>query len=234
MAELRRISGRFCGPPGSGNGGYSAGLLASALGGSVEVTLRRPPPLERALSLVATDERAELKDGELLVAEARRAPVDVTPPPPPSFDHASELSQLYVGHTKHHFPGCFVCGPARTAGDGLRIFPGRQALDQPVAAPWTPDASVAGADGFVPTEVAWAAMDCVGYFGAAAPDYPVCLLGRMTAELFGAVPSGERCVVLGWSLGGEGRKLYAGTALYDSFGKLRGRARQTWILLPKG
>lgn len=227
------IARRFCGPPDSGNGGYSAGKLAKALGGSVEVTLRRPPPLERALSLVVSDERAELKDGELLVAEAKRAAVDVTPPPPLSFERASELSAHYVGHTKHHFPGCFVCGPARAPGDGLRIFPGHESADQPMAAPWVPDASAGATDGSgrVPTEVTWAALDCIGYFAAGAEDFPVALLGRMTAELLGEVSIGERCVLLGWPIAREGRKLHAGTALYDAAGRLLGRARQTWVML---
>lgn len=229
--ESTVVGRRFCGPPDSGNGGYSAGLLARALGGSVEVTLRRPPPLERELSLVVAGERAELKDGELLVAEAKRAAVEVTAPPAVSFERASELSTHYVGFKRHHFPGCFVCGPARAVGDGLRIFPGHEAPEQPMAAPWVPDASLADASGRIPTEVAWAALDCIGYFAAGAPDYPVALLGRMTAELTGEVSVGERCVLLGWPLAREGRKLHAGTALYDASGVLRGRARQTWILL---
>jgi len=38
------IERRFCGPPESGNGGYSCGLLAAHVGGPAEVTLRRSPP----------------------------------------------------------------------------------------------------------------------------------------------------------------------------------------------
>jgi hypothetical protein len=230
-SERVLIAQRFCGPPDSGNGGYSAGLLAQALGGSVEVTLRCPPPLERELALVVESDSAQLKDGEVLVAEARRAPVKVEAPPALSFERASELSALYVGHTKHHFPGCFVCGPARAVGDGLRIFPGHAEPSQPVAAPWVPDASLTDASGHLPTAIAWAALDCIGYFAAAAPDYPLALLGRMTAELLGEVSVGERCVLLGWPILREGRKLHAGTALYDASGTLRGRARQTWISL---
>jgi hypothetical protein len=226
------IDRRFCGPPDSGNGGYSAGLLAAALGGAVEVTLRRPPPLARELTLSAERDGATLRDEELLIAEARVAPLALTPPPAPSFEKARELSASYVGHTEHHFPGCFVCGTARAVGDGLRIFPGRAAPEQPVAAPWVPDASLVDGSGHVPIAVAWAALDCVGYFAVAAPDYPVALLGRMTAELSGELPLGERCVVLGWSLGREGRKLHAGTALYDSSGRVRGIARQTWLSIP--
>jgi hypothetical protein len=44
-----------------------------------------------------------------------------------------------------------------------------------------------------------------------------------------AVAPGERCVVVAWSIGRSGRKLQAGTALYDASGTLRGRSLQTWI-----
>jgi hypothetical protein len=41
--------------------------------------------------------------------------------------------------------------------------------------------------------------------------------------------AGERCVVIGWSLGDEGRKHYAGTALFTGDGELLARAKSTWI-----
>ena len=66
-----RIASRFCGPPESGNGGYSSGLLAGLLGSSVEVTLRKPPPLERTLLAELTGEHAVLSVEGDLVAEAR-------------------------------------------------------------------------------------------------------------------------------------------------------------------
>ena len=41
------VDGRFHGPPGMGNGGYSAGLLAEQFAaGPVEITLKRPIPLD--------------------------------------------------------------------------------------------------------------------------------------------------------------------------------------------
>ena len=44
------IPRRFNGPPDSGNGGYSCGVVAALLDApAVEVTLRAPPPLEREL-----------------------------------------------------------------------------------------------------------------------------------------------------------------------------------------
>lgn len=232
-----RIAARFRGPPQSGNGGYSAGLLtrhwqlASGASGAVEVTLRKPPPLERDLELQLAGERALLTDGAELIAEARSATLDVEPPEAPSWERAAALSHHYVGHARHHFPSCFVCGPGREAGDGLRIFPGAERPGEPVAAPWLPDASLADADGNLPSEMVWAALDCAGYFAVAAPDYPVALLGRMTAEVLSAVRVGERCVVVGWALGREGRKLTAATAVFGKDGMLYGHARQTWILL---
>jgi hypothetical protein len=35
--------------------------------------------------------------------------------------------------------------------------------------------------------------------------------------------------VLGWPLGEEGRKLYAGTALFGEDGRVLGAGRATWI-----
>ncbi|HVY31400.1 MAG TPA: hypothetical protein VHB79_32830 [Polyangiaceae bacterium] len=223
------IAARFCGPPDSGNGGYSAGSLAQQLSGAVEVTLRKPPPLERELAIIERGDHIELAHEGELIAEARSTTLDLAHPEPPSFEGASEQSLHYIGHSKHHFPGCFVCGPARAVGDGLRIFPGASKVGESVAAPWTPDRSLIGAGGAVRPEIMWAALDCVGYFGVAGPDYPVALLGRITAELVGEIGAGERCVVTGWSMGRDGRKLHAGTAIFGDDGRLRAKARQTWI-----
>ena len=48
------VAERFEGPPGCANGGYVCGLLAAHMApGPLRVTLRRPVPLERPLSLAA-------------------------------------------------------------------------------------------------------------------------------------------------------------------------------------
>lgn len=228
-----RIASRFCGPPDSANGGYCAGLLAKALGGTVEVTLRRPPPLEQTLSVELEPAYAQLRFDDLLVAEARHAELDVQVPTAPTVARAEEMSRHYVGHLRHHFPGCFVCGPGRMAGDGLRIFPGAERKGELVAGPFRPNPSLADADGNIGTEFVWAALDCVGYFACARPEYPIALLGRMTAEVLRPFRTDEPCVVVGWSLGREGRKLQAGTAVYSAEGQLIGRARQTWIAMQR-
>lgn len=228
-----RIASRFCGPPDSANGGYCAGLFAKALGGTVEVTLRRPPPLEQTLNVELETGYAQLRFDDLLVAEARHAELDVQVPTAPTLTRAEEMSRHYVGHLRHHFPGCFVCGPGRTAGDGLRIFPGAERRGELVAGPFRPSASLTDAAGNIGTEFVWAVLDCVGYFACARPEYPIALLGRMTAEVLRPFQTDEPCVVVGWSLGREGRKLQAGTAVFSAEGQLIGRARQTWIAMQR-
>src|SRR3982075_2267589 len=70
---------------------------------------------------------------------------------------------------EHLPPTCFVCGPARAQGDGLRIFAGplvRQSRNASAvfAATWTPDPTLAAEDGFVAPEFLWSALDCpTGY-----------------------------------------------------------------------
>ncbi|HEX8216163.1 MAG TPA: hypothetical protein VF577_01745, partial [Allosphingosinicella sp.] len=78
MASTIRIERRFRGPPASGNGGYVAGLLADALGGSdCEVTLRRPPPLDRDLELRRDGSNCALWNGDELIASAASRRVEL-------------------------------------------------------------------------------------------------------------------------------------------------------------
>ncbi len=229
------IAGRFCGPPGSGNGGYVAGLLAATLdrSGPVEVTLRRPVPLDRALRVDGGTLFDE--DGTPLAAARPAAAEDLPPVPrPPGPDAAAAASRHFIGFRAHGVRGCFVCGTSRAEGDGLRIFPGaepaRSGTERHVAAPWTPDASLAGPDGAVRPEFVWAALDCPGAFALMeGPSAEAMLLGRITARLAGTVHPGERCIMLGWPIGAEGRKRFAGTAVFGADGGLRGIARAVWF-----
>ena len=224
------IPARFNGPPTSANGGYACGALAVHLDGTAEVTLRLPPPLERPLDLTVDAERALLHDGELLIAEARPSGVDLAPPRTVTPDEAARATGGYDGFTRHAFPTCFVCGPQRAAGDGLRLFPGPvDGADGIVAAPWTPTADVAGADGAVDPAVVWAALDCPSYFGG--PVGRLAVLGRLTAQLRAAVQVGVPYVVLGWRGSSEGRKHDAASAIVDADGTAVAVARARWIEL---
>jgi hypothetical protein len=211
------IARRFRGPDDSGNGGYTCGVVAGAVGGGdVEVTLRRPPPLEKRL---AVDAVGRVWAGDVLVAETRAAAVDLEPPAPVSWDEAVAAQAPDLGSP---FPHCFVCGHAREPGDGLRVFAG-PVRDGLVAAPWVPDARTEGA------EFVWAALDCPGAYATGVPGRGTVVLGRLAARVERVPQAGERCVAVGWPLGSDGRKHGAGTALFTDAGELLGIGRALWI-----
>lgn len=231
--EQLEIAGRFCGPPRSGNGGYTCGKVAARLSGPVAVRLKAPPPLQTALRLESGTADARLNDGATLIAEARCATLDLPVPPGLSLDEARQASRSYAGFHGHAFPGCFVCGPAREPRDGLRIFPGSAGPHGLLAAPWTPDASLADAAGRVHPEFLWSALDCPGAFAVLPPDGSIAIvLGELCAEIAGELRSGEPCVVTAWPLGVDGRKHFAGSAVYGDDGRLVARARAVWIAVP--
>jgi hypothetical protein len=224
------IDPRYNGPPDSGNGGYVCGAFATALGEDVRVRLVAPPPLDRALRIVTGDTPGAwtLRDGERIVAAAARHTLHLDVPAAPPFTQAVWASQHYPGFRAHPFADCFVCGPHRRRGDGLRIFPGL--LDSGiVAAPWLPADNLDGGDGKIAPEFAWAALDCPGYFAVSGDTGRPMLLGELQAHVDRRVHVGESCTVIGWSLGVDGRKHYSGTALFDEDGELCARARATWI-----
>jgi hypothetical protein len=73
-----------------------------------------------------------------------------------------------------------------------------------------------------------AALDCPGYF-AVIPGERVMLLAQFTAQTERLARVGEPCTVIGWSIGSNGRKHEAGTALFGEDGELCARARAIWI-----
>jgi hypothetical protein len=227
------IDRRFNGPPDSGNGGYVCGALAVAAGADLRIRLVAPAPLDVPLGLTkdATGDWQLASDAGL-VARATPARLHLDVPTPPRYVQAVWASQHYPGFREHDFPDCFVCGPHRRRGDGLRIFPGM--LDSGmVAAPWLPADALDGGDGKVAAEFHWAALDCPGYF-AVSGGRRLMVLGEMHAHVDRRVHTGEPCTVIGWQAGAEGRKHYAGTAIFDEDGELCARALATWIEVKRG
>ncbi|MEU8236808.1 hypothetical protein AB0C07_01020 [Actinoplanes missouriensis] len=210
------IPARYNGPPGTGNGGWCAGVFAQAAGiAQAQVTLRVPPPLEVGLDLRDDGVWA----GGTLVASVEPAgsfpDVGVAPVP-----HAEAViaAKGFPGFTRHPFPGCFVCGPDHP--DGLRIFPG-VLPDGRTAAPWT-----------VPDEVTeptvWAALDCPGGWAAIASGRPY-VLGRITAAIDALPEPGAECVVVGAATAISGRKATVESAVHGPDGRRLAAARAIWI-----
>jgi hypothetical protein len=228
------VASRFRGPVSSGNGGVTAGLLAATLGPGeepVRVTLRQPPPLDTPMEVrPAPGDHAgvHLWAGELLVGEAVAGRFAAGIVEPVDFATATAARTAYRGTTNHPFPECFVCGPGREVGDGMRLTPGVVDAGH-TACVWVPGPSlVAGDDPSVAApEFGWAALDCPGGWTSDIEQRPM-VLGRMTAAIASWPRIGRPHVVVGRLLREEGRKTFTATSLYDE-GRLVGRAEHTWI-----
>jgi len=236
MASIR-IPARFSGPPDSGNGGYTCGLLAAHLGQSGECTLRKPVPLEQEMQVLHADHGLQLKSGDQLIAEA--VPADWPMPEVLRVNFAqaqvaAEHSPAFVGHP---FPTCFVCGPHRQQNDGLRIFPGVVAgLTGPngspvLAAPWIPDPTLSNSPGEIPDEIIWSALDCPTGFAGGFPSVGKLVTGRLAVKILGHPLVGDHCVLVSWPTGVEGRKHFAAAALLGPGSDVLAYARATWIKL---
>ena len=226
-----QIPSTYCGPPNSGNGGYTCGLIAEQIGDCAEVTLRKPPPLDTDLEWNATDEGLQLMQGELLIAEGMPTTLEMEIPLPPTLSEAEAAVPHYIGFQKHAFPTCFVCGPQRSEGEGLRIFTGPLGKQAGVAAPWTPTQSLADDEGKVRTRYVWAALDCPGAYGiyTAIQEHRVVVLGRLTACITTPVHADKTYLVTGWPMGNSGRKHFAGTAIFTAEGELCAYAKAIWF-----
>ena len=245
MTEIL-VPRRFCGPPSSGNGGWSAGALAAVTVDradhadpwpAITVALHQPPPLDTELP-VSTDDgwTVATYDGGP-VARARVADHELAEVPPVPLADAQAATSGYRGFISHPFPSCFTCGTGRDEGDGLRIFPGDLPGDDQsrVAAPWTPHPSVAEdwhayheSDRDASLPVTWAALDCVGGWSTDIEERAM-VLGTITLRLDALPRIGEEHVLVGTARGREGRKTYTAATLYDSAGAVVATAEHVWI-----
>jgi hypothetical protein len=242
------IPERFRGPPNSANGGYATGAFGRLLdesfgttpGRAVEVTLRAPVPLDRELTYGMHDAVLVVRDGETLIAEVRRTELELEVPAPPSWERARSLRDRspslivgkhpWLGETRVGFhPVCFCCGAELTPELGLRVFAAPVPELAQVAAAWSGESVFAAASGELPPEVVCTSLDCPGQFAWLAQGTRTGLLGRLSVRIDRPIRAGEPCVVIGWTLGNEGKKFYAGTALFDASGALCACAKAVWI-----
>lgn len=228
------VPSRFRGPPRMGHGGYVAGLLAEQIGGPVEVTLRKPTPLDRPLAIRSgADRRVELVDGDTLIADAVAKALVLDVPKPPALEQAIAAeagSPSHYGENGVH-PICFGCGRLRETGDALRIFVGpcEVAGQKLVAGRFAPAGRFSDERGMIAKRFVLGALDCPGAFAFIAGGVRAGLLGRIAFEQYRDAAGDRDAVVIGWQIGSEGRKLFAGTALFDADGELCAAAKATWF-----
>jgi len=230
--DIVTIPSRFKGPPKSANGGYTCGLMARRIEGDVAASLKIPPPLDMPMTITRAGDAVEMHLDDRLVGRAQAATLDLDVP--------SRPEPLQLGDDPVDVPGrpvkfapfstCFVCGKDRHYPDGLCIHPqqvvGREGM---VATSWRLHAGLADEDGCVATEYLWAALDCPGYFACAPGE--AALLARLTVGIEARPKAEGEATVIGWDLGGAGRKRRCGTAVFAPDGSLVAKAEGLWVVV---
>ena len=224
------IPAQFNGPPTSGNGGFCAGRVARFIDGDASVSLHAPPPLDTPLDVTVADGRVDVRHGDKLVMSAISGGPILTPPPAPAMQLARQGAAHFIAPDKHPFPRCFVCGPDRGIGDGLRIFTGRPDGSDHALDIWTPLADFTDETGTLPDEIIWAALDCPSAFAIRKAGNTV-LLGKFSAKIITRPNVGEDYITAGWEDHSVGRKHFCGTAIFDKNGELMAHADALWIEL---
>lgn len=227
------IPRRFNGPPDSGNGGYSCGILAAQLASTdCRVRLHKPPPLDTPLTVSKTNsEQVEMLHGDTTIGTAWATELILDIPQAPTLAQAHRASEGYLCHEQHSYPSCFVCGPARAGKDGLCLFPGPVDDWNLLACAWRPAPDLLDEQGMVRPEIVWSALDCPGFFAAAGESLVPVLLGELTAQLRAPIPGDQELVIYCWPLGREGRKLFGGVAIANQGGVVLACSRSVWIEL---
>ena len=228
------VAERFCGPPGTANGGYLAGGLAGLLGSPTgSVRLRRPTPLDRPLDVRTTEAGVELLDAGEVLATATPAELHLDVPRPPSPTEAAAAQAGLPPRTGHPFPRCFGCGPERTPGDAVAVFVG-PLPDRPDlwAGIFRPTPELPSSDGLAAPETVWAALDCPSFqpIASTAPH----LLGTITARQDAPVRLDTDHVLLSWLIAREGRRSTTASALVAPDGTIAARAQAIWFEVPAG
>lgn len=226
------VPSRFNGPPSSGNGGYSCGVVASVLGGPAAVSLRRPVPLDEALALHHQDDGkvCAFASDELIIEAGPASPLLAWHGGLPSLAEAQEAHDRYAAPADGEFGHCFVCG--RSRHDGFDIFTGPVEGSDLVASPWTPPSWAGDDDGVVLPEFVWAALDCPGYFALHGSDQTIAYLARQQAEVLTPLYTGVEYVVVGRPLERAGRKGLAKTAVIDPDGTVLAHA-ECLLVVPR-
>jgi len=229
------VARQFCGPPNSGNGGYVSGLLAQSIPGAATAVLRAIIPLDTPLQLTGDAAAATLSgEGGALIGEAKASSAETlpTPPAPPTFEQAEAAGKRYFAFSRRFHPICFTCGPERAEGDGARVFVGpiEGAPAGHIAGVWSAASGFCGPDGLARSEIVWAALDCPGSIAwVELKGSGGGLLGTMTAEILRRPAQDEPVIITAWPIEQDGRKQFAGVAMFSKDGELMARAHQVWI-----
>lgn len=213
-----------------GNGGYVCGIIAEAVDGPAQVSLRLPTPLDRSLSLESGEGWARLTDGGQLLGEGKvlDGGLEIQPPPSPSQSEIEEAKAFFPALGEHMAPHCFVCGNQRDPSDALCIFSGRHPASGHSLANWVPVTDLADQGGLVRPRFLWAALDCPSYFTLGQHDR-IALLAQMSGAIARRPSAGEALTLRGWTLGHDGRKHHSASVIHDNEGMVIALAKALWV-----
>lgn len=235
------LSQRFCGPPKTGNGGFTAGILVEAAGTeTAEIRLLSPTPVETSIIIESEKGlRGVIYDDTKKVLATLKSIADedfpdYKLPKVPDLDEAKKVSALYPGFTTHPFPTCFVCGPKREVNDGMRIFVGPASeqigFENLMAGHWLPNESVATQNGFVRDAAIWGALDCPGGFSAVLDKPQLIVLSKIRGKIIERPITGENYIIMSWRLQKLTRAFKVMTAIFESDSKrLFAIAEALWL-----
>ncbi len=183
----------------------------------------------------------DVMSGETPVATATPAEPLETTLPSFSFEQAerASITGLEKRECSTVFRTCFVCGPDREEGDGLRLFADTPAevihdgTPQPVAVSWTPFVGFSSDGENIDEAHTWAAMDCPSAMAlnndGSDLEPLLCLLGRFRNTILRTPKVNERCVVVAKMRHSEGRKFYSDVALFGHNEEVLACGLTTWI-----
>ncbi len=240
MPDTVIIARRFCGPPDSGNGGYSCGVLpGSLLGGTAEGHAAHLAAARIVrMDVVRDGSGVHLMAGGQLVAEARPADLAMDAPPAPSLEEAiAGRVRAFRGASRTSIRRASCAGRSARRATGCASTPAQSrgaTSRRPLRSSRTPRSPTRERPG-CGARSAWAALDCpsvkFGFhcFGPFEGVRSFSGVSRRASTRFRRV--GDRCISVGWSLGRDGRKIHCGSALYAEDGALLAVGKATWIVL---
>ena len=192
VSETFTVPARFCGPPESGNGGWTSGHLAALVAvtdGSpaASVRLRTPPPLDRAMAVRHGGARhggghGRRRAGRVGAAGRRARPRRRFPRPPPSPRPRPSPTATPACTTTRSRPASPAASTA-TRATRCACAPARSTT-APAGTP------LPGCRARSTGRMVWAALDCPGAGRPASGGRPM-VLGTMTARVLAAARGGR-------------------------------------------
>ncbi len=234
MTDTIRIDRRYEGPPGTGQGGWTAWRLADAIGEPVTIALRAQVPLDADLEIERYEDRWRLVDrsfaSRVTVLEAERwDPAFASTEPVPIGAAADARSRFEYADHEHPAAGCFSCG---IGPDTMHVHAGPLG-DGRYATDWTAPEWPA-VEGIVPPGVLWAAIDCTAaWYVCSTAERRMAFTVQYAAEVTAPIRAGGRYSLVGWSgdfpAEWDGRKRGAASAAFDEDGACVARAHSFWV-----